>query len=1013
MQTGSHSISSASSQCFTMAGSASGSWRAPSSVGGLLAHDNPQYILSVAQAGKISITLTTPSRQRMQIAVVRGPLPARDASGHYRRRLVDFTEPEFVAVSKYVSEREVSLSDLPLDPGDHLVVLFLERRGDESDYKVTASAGHLAELAPLHGVTAQSRWVNPLNGGPMVCMNPQFHLELPESCDVEIRLSHPSKEGIMFAVHPLGARRTRLRQLDEPLVMKSPFVRTTMVSLSERLPAGSHAIICMREVAGTVGPLTVTVLSLTPGLSLTELPDVPRPLAETDAREILAKYASPLGPTLLLRDPYEELAAHCRARGAMFRDPHFPPTDDSLNWVDVRDPRHKSYQALAPVEWRRSIDVCNTPTVFSGGIEPDDLEQGDVGDCWFCQAVANVAQRPQIVLDIFNPDWYNEFGFYTCRLYWRGSFYYVIVDDYIPTRRGKQCFAHNREDLDELWVSILEKAMAKLHGSYRLTDGKTMQAGMQLLTGGLTRSLPLSAALADEHWKVLLDAVAGKHLIGASTRSGIRGGNVGLIDDHAYAVLDARAVKSAAGELFRLVQLRNTWGNSEWTGTWSDASDTWRKFPEIGAELEHVDADDGRFWIEMGDFATYFEEAAVCKYIDRFATQKTLVSTWTEAVSGGHSSPVNPQFELILDEPSDVAAVLRNDADPRAPGDAIGLLLFEAPRGEKGRLAELPRERRAFTPFTEAAEVVLEAFSLPAGRYIFVAARFEPRQTGPLILTFYATSTRATITEMTSSPTSSRNAPIRSAFASPDLCGGPLSTANPQFALSVAASTGVTLQFAHAAAPPFAVQLFVVRVDSAGRHVTGDLNSCHVAAKSANTRAASVTLGAQLDAGDYAVVVCASERGKQGEFTMSATSSNHVTSVRLFELAAPKFAHVAGSWKKGKCGGPISAENPQAALELCAAADEAVTLTLTRTNGSEDGLIMYVIESKQAVDDFDHEEVEIKSEYLAESDVMMTFKARPFVQYVVVMAQEKEDVEEKFTLRATTRGTAEIRLRLL
>jgi hypothetical protein len=40
----------------------------------------------------------------------------------------------------------------------------------------------------------------------------------------------------------------------------------------------------------------------------------------------------------------------------------------------------------------------------------------------------------------------------------------VIVDDYFPTRNGKCAFAACKGD--EMWVSLLEKGWAKLHGSY-------------------------------------------------------------------------------------------------------------------------------------------------------------------------------------------------------------------------------------------------------------------------------------------------------------------------------------------------------------------------------------------------------------------------------------------------------------------------------------------------------------------------------------------------------------------
>ncbi|MFN9907026.1 MAG: C2 family cysteine protease, partial [bacterium] len=40
----------------------------------------------------------------------------------------------------------------------------------------------------------------------------------------------------------------------------------------------------------------------------------------------------------------------------------------------------------------------------------------------------------------------------------------VLVDDYLPCRDGKPIFAHARNS--GFWVCLVEKAWAKLHGSY-------------------------------------------------------------------------------------------------------------------------------------------------------------------------------------------------------------------------------------------------------------------------------------------------------------------------------------------------------------------------------------------------------------------------------------------------------------------------------------------------------------------------------------------------------------------
>ena len=73
--------------------------------------------------------------------------------------------------------------------------------------------------------------------------------------------------------------------------------------------------------------------------------------------------------------------------------------------------------------------------------------------------------------------------FYTIDLYIEGVKTPVTIDKYLPSNGGKLFFASSG-DKHELWVPFLEKAYAKLSGSFQQTDGGTGREALACLTGG-------------------------------------------------------------------------------------------------------------------------------------------------------------------------------------------------------------------------------------------------------------------------------------------------------------------------------------------------------------------------------------------------------------------------------------------------------------------------------------------------------------------------------------------------
>lgn len=237
-------------------------------------------------------------------------------------------------------------------------------------------------------------------------------------------------------------------------------------------------------------------------------------------------------------------------------------------------------------------------------------------------ALASLAEMPELVQRLFITQKYNEDGLYRLKLCKNGEWMEVTIDDYFPcTLNGGPIFS--RANGNELWVLLLEKAYAKIHGNYYTLRGGFANEGMMDLTGCPTECFdfqdPSTQALIEsgEFFRKLKSFDEQGYLISASTPGEDRwtetGGPTqegGLVPGHAYSVIQ---VKEAFGN--KIVNIRNPWGTFEWNGQWSD-NDKKSWTPQMIEAIKPEFGDDGTFWMSFKDFSENFRALNVCKVSD-------------------------------------------------------------------------------------------------------------------------------------------------------------------------------------------------------------------------------------------------------------------------------------------------------------------------------------------------------------------------------------------------------------
>uniref|UniRef100_A0A8C8SVC4 Calpain-3 n=1 Tax=Pelusios castaneus TaxID=367368 RepID=A0A8C8SVC4_9SAUR len=342
----------------------------------------------------------------------------------------------------------------------------------------------------------------------------------------------------------------------------------------------------------------------------------------------------------------------------------------------------------------------------------------------------------------------------------------VVIDDCLPTYNNQLVFTKSSQR-NEFWSALLEKAYAKLHGSYEALKGGNTTEAMEDFTGGVTEFYEIKDAPKDIY-KIMKHAIDRGSLMACSIDYETRM-TCGLVKGHAYSVT---ATSFKAGKI-KLVRLRNPWGQVEWKGAWSDSSDEWNLIDKAEKiRLQHKIAEDGEFWISFDDFMRYFTKLEICNLTpDTLEADK--LQTWTVSVNEGRwvrgcsaggcrNYPdtfwTNPQYRLKLleedDDPEDnevvcsflVALMQKNRRKERKLGAnllTLGFAIYE----EMVLLSIFQSHALDFFLYNASKarsksyinmREVSERFRLPPNEYVIVPSTYEPHQEGEFILRVFS-----------------------------------------------------------------------------------------------------------------------------------------------------------------------------------------------------------------------------------------------------------------------------------
>lgn len=330
---------------------------------------------------------------------------------------------------------------------------------------------------------------------------------------------------------------------------------------------------------------------------------------------------------------------------------------------------HKGNFLPRPILPGRGMGCCDLPSLkIIGDIDPSDIKQGEVGDCWLLSAISAIAEFDGAVKRLFRKTKNleqmprAEVNFYTITLWDLSTWKEVdiVIDESLcaSPSGNNQLLASKPSDDGELWVPYLEKALCIHCGGWdEITGGQCTHAWAVMtgcrqqytimqnkrngkfqcmakidpetgkwakhfnspkkgmgggawrcpwpkVGGGGAADVELTA---DQLYKRMCAWDRQNYIVAAGTKgSSHKNSSGGLVDNHAYSVIDCHP--QVAGTKIDLMKVRNPWGSGEMEdGEFDDDGPGWDKYPQIKAALNPVVADDGIFYMTKKEFFQHFD----------------------------------------------------------------------------------------------------------------------------------------------------------------------------------------------------------------------------------------------------------------------------------------------------------------------------------------------------------------------------------------------------------------------
>lgn len=269
----------------------------------------------------------------------------------------------------------------------------------------------------------------------------------------------------------------------------------------------------------------------------------------------------------------------------------------------------------AGVQWsdvasKRIVTLAGSGNqVLPDGGDPrmNDVQQGQLGDCYLYAALAVIAHMQPSVIEAMFVDRHKwaDGVFTTSWNFPPWSDVRVAVNDWVPGDAGAPYFGHPSAGI--MWPLVLEKAFAKVYGNFKAIHSGNLATVLKaiLQVPVLKYKKEMNDYDEEDVFKTLQEGTAKKFPMGFASKGGH-----GIAGDHAFGVLEVSEDYQGKG---RCVRVYNPWNKNNYAG-----------------EIKDQARDTGDYWITWPEFLHVSEEISIARYIEGY-----VMSEYTVDLEGG------------------------------------------------------------------------------------------------------------------------------------------------------------------------------------------------------------------------------------------------------------------------------------------------------------------------------------------------------------------------------------------